>query len=452
MTQELTLQERRTRRLLPMTPVILLPFFAIFFYAFGGGKGDPKTDLLAKKGFDTQLPAAQVRDSRGMDKMSFYQQAEKDSIERIENEQKGGDSLGTEADGDSVGHPLNKRDTMGDKGGFVGTGEHPTGFSQGYGGPATGRTIGMDENEAKVYGTISKLNEALHAPRVGPSSGNGFPYDEGGQGTLPTNGLGQSQQIAQLKKTLEELKSTQKEDPEMMQINGALDKLIQVQHPEYRADSLQARSLKDKSVIYPVRIIQDTAVVSVLVAPGSRPSDTTSARPTGGQGGFFGPDQPESGINPIAGGNAIAAEIDETKTLVTGATVKLRLSDAFYLGGLLVPSGTEINGKASLSGDRLQIRVSSIRVDNSILRVDLEVYDYDGQVGLYIPDAISRTVAKESISQAAEGVDIGSYSPTIGGQAASAGVEAAKTLLSRKVQLIQVSIKAGIPVLLKEIK
>lgn len=72
--------------------------------------------------------------------------------------------------------------------------------------------------------------------------------------------------------------------------------------------------------------------------------------------------------------------------------------------------------------------------------------------GLYIPGAISRDVAKESANRGMQNIGFNSLDPTIGMQAASVGVEAVKSLFSKKVKLVRVTVKAGYQVLLKDEK
>ncbi len=49
-------------------------------------------------------------------------------------------------------------------------------------------------------------------------------------------------------------------------------------------------------------------------------------------------------------------------------------------------------------------------------------------------------------------MNLATLDPSIGAQAAGAGIQAAKTLLSRKVKLVKVTVKAGYKVLLKDSK
>ncbi len=76
----------------------------------------------------------------------------------------------------------------------------------------------------------------------------------------------------------------------------------------------------------------------------------------------------------------------------------------------------------------------------------------DGMDGIYIPGAIARDVAKQSADRAVQNIGLTSLNPSIGVQAASAGIEAAKTLFNKKVKLIRVTVKAGYHVLLRDEK
>jgi hypothetical protein len=49
-----------------------------------------------------------------------------------------------------------------------------------------------------------------------------------------------------------------------------------------------------------------------------------------------------------------------------------------------------------------------------------------------------------------QSVDIGSYDPSVKGKITSAGIDAAKTILSRKARQVKVFVKAGYRILLRE--
>ena len=74
----------------------------------------------------------------------------------------------------------------------------------------------------------------------------------------------------------------------------------------------------------------------------------------------------------------------------------------------------------------------------------------DGISGIYIPGAITRDVAKQSVDHATQGFGLTTLDPSLAAQAANAGIEAARSLVSKKVKLMKVTLKAGYRVLLQD--
>jgi len=119
------------------------------------------------------------------------------------------------------------------------------------------------------------------------------------------------------------------------------------------------------------------------------------------------------------------------------------------VNGYFIPKDNSVFGIAKLSGERLTIEISSITFNNSVFAAHLEVYDLDGLAGIYVPGAISRDVAKQSANSSVQSMDYTSLDPSLGAQAATAGINAAKELFSKKVKLVRVTVKAGYKGLLK---
>ena len=117
---------------------------------------------------------------------------------------------------------------------------------------------------------------------------------------------------------------------------------------------------------------------------------------------------------------------------------------------LIFPKDNFVFGTSSLNGERLEIEIHSIRYNNSLFPVNMEVYDMDGLPGIYIPGAITRDVAKQSADNGVQTMDMTSLDPTLKAQAATAGINAAKTLLSKKAKLVRVFVKAGYKILFKK--
>ena len=130
----------------------------------------------------------------------------------------------------------------------------------------------------------------------------------------------------------------------------------------------------------------------------------------------------------------------------------MRLLNDVYINGKLISKDQFVYGTAAISGERLTIAINSIRDDNSLFPVSLSAYDLDGVEGLYIPGAITRDAAKQSSDQAIQSLQFMTMDQSLSAQAASAGMQAAKGLFSKKVKLIKVKVKAGYKILLMDKK
>jgi conjugative transposon TraM protein len=122
------------------------------------------------------------------------------------------------------------------------------------------------------------------------------------------------------------------------------------------------------------------------------------------------------------------------------------------VAGIRVPAGNFVYGIVSVEGERLSIHIPAIQYENNVLPVSLSVYYMDGLSGIYVPGSINRDVAKETADNSLQSIGIISMDQSLKGQATAAGISAAKSLLSKKVKQVNVTVKAGDRVLLKDDK
>jgi hypothetical protein len=211
-------------------------------------------------------------------------------------------------------------------------------------------------------------------------------------------------------------------DPDLDKLNGLLEKVIRIQHP---LDTGRARGLESEVLtVTPLR--EESEEPSGFMELDDAPQDTPSEQ--------------------------LTAVVDRDQTLVSGESVELRLGSEVLVSGVRVPMGTLVTGVAALSGERLSVLIRAIRVGVSVLPVSLEVVDMDGIAGIRVPGSLNRDVAKESADEAMNTLGVTAFDPTLGGQAAAVGLQAAKSLLGRKVRLVRVSLPAGYRVLLRNKK
>jgi conjugative transposon TraM protein len=294
----------------------------------------------------------------------------------------------------------------------------------------SGRT---DPTEAKIYERIDALNKAIEPSQVQSAR-------PGDTHSLHKASDGFSSDVDRLENMMNAMKGKDAGgDPQMNQLGSMLDKILDIQHPERMKERIRERSIKNKETAFAVGRNPTSANVSLLDTSGKGALEQT---------GFYGIDQEELANEQ----SAIEAVVHESQTLLNGAVVKLRLLNDIYIGGKLIPKESFVFGIASLSGERLQVEVSSIRNGNSLFAVKLEVYDMDGLPGIYIPGAITRDVAKQSADNSLQLMDIGTMDPSLKAQAAAAGINAGKNLLSKKARLTKVMVKAGYKVLLMDKK
>ena len=93
--------------------------------------------------------------------------------------------------------------------------------------------------------------------------------------------------------------------------------------------------------------------------------------------------------------NTISACIYGNQTVTDGQKVRLRLLEQMRVGEIIIPANSVVTGSARITGERLGISVTSIEYAGSIYNVKLNVYDTDGQEGIFIPGSMELNAAKE---------------------------------------------------------
>jgi len=419
------------RKFLLVLPLLGLPFITLGFYALDGGKGTGEPVNKKQNGMNMDLPKAENVADSTLDKMAFYDLARKDSIQKSKEDQN---------------DPYFKlQDNL--NGSFDSTVAHEeassapapsSAFAQSLVGSSSNAYSGRsynDPNERRVQEKLAALNASLNQatqPKAPSVEDTYRPRASSGASTADIDRL--ESMIGSVQG------SNGGGDPEMQQINSVLNQILDIQHPERVQERLKETSNKNKGQVYAVSSNAKPNLISTL----DKPIKGKSSRGNG----FFSIDE---AVADDKEQNAIEAVVHEQQTITTGSIVKLRLTNDIYINGQLVPKNTFVFGTASVSGERLTIEVNNLRYGKSLFPVKLSVFDLDGLDGIYIPGAISRDVSKASADQALQSVTMGNtLDPSLGMQAMGAGLEAAKSLMSKKVKLVKVTVKAGYMVLLKD--
>jgi len=417
MKENHSLKFLRQRKKMLVLPVLVIPFVTMAFWALGGGQGNANANLAEnKQGLNLQLPDANLKDDKNADKLAFYNEADADSLKREEhlrNDPYYKDSL-------LAMQNLIIQDT----GNLLVTAPSYNGLNYS---PYKQST---DANEQRIYKKINEINKQINQPETATTGSNTSMQ-------IPEENEQFSNEVDRLQQMMMQMNDNPQSDPEMDQLNSTLEKILDIQHPDRVKNKLKEKSLKNKEQVFIISKQPVKNNVSLL--------DTSkSKKPI--ENKFFGIEKDSETEEQ----NTIEAVVHQTQTLVNGAVVKMRLLNDIYLNGSLVPKGNFVFGIAELNDERLEININSVRNNNSLFPVKLEVFDMDGLPGIYIPGAISRDVAKQSADNSLQLMELTSMDPSFKAQAAATGINAAKSLLSKKVKQVKVLVKAGYKVLLRD--
>ncbi|SHL10334.1 Bacteroides conjugative transposon TraM protein [Chitinophaga jiangningensis] len=415
---------RKQRQFLMVMPVLVIPFLTILLSSFGviGGKGKGIVTVVKKDGINTDLPGAKASGDSSWNKLMYYEMADKDSAKLRTLKEK--DPYYATP---SVYENIFSGDTSGI--GYVGGDQQKKSL---YG------ISGKDENEEKVYRKIAAINSELE--RSATKEPAPMPTAEIPRGNVDLQG------VDRLEAMMKEM-SEDKPDKQMEQISGVLEKILDIQHPGRVKDRLQEMSESNRSQVFSVKPLRGNDVVSLLEADTGRRNtflDSLRAARLGTSNKFYSLDDEAGDVKQ----NTVRAVIAESKEVMDGSKVQLRLLEDIYVAGVLVPRNAFVWGKGKLTDGRFVINITSIQYGNNILPVDLSVFDMDGILGVDVNANMATEVTKQTTDQAIQSLSIASLDPSIGAQAASAGIQAAKSLVGRKLKVVKVNIRSGYDVLL----
>lgn len=250
-----------------------------------------------------------------------------------------------------------------------------------------------DEKTAEINAKLAQLNKEINSPTVDVGGAKSSASNQASK-----NNVGNiSGDVDRLELLMKSMKSDKGSDPEMEQMNAMLEKLLDIQNPARAQQKVVAK------------IYGDGVEKEFLAVP---------------------------------------AEISDGGKVVQGSTIRLRLLDSVVLKNVVVPKGHFVYGLCRLVNQRLLLDIKSIRLKELIIPVELTLYGMDGMPGLEAKDAIFGDVASGGAVDAVGGISVYGLDG-IGGQLAGAGIDAAKSLFSRKVKVVRVKLRAGEKVLLR---
>ena len=408
----------RKRKMMLVLPLLVIPFLTMAFWALGGGKGNEPVIANEQKGLNLNLPDAKMKDENLTDKLSFYDKADKDSA-KLEEWMRTDPYYKQNEDTSFL--PVNELEVL--------TQNSASKYNQRLN--SSPYETSSNNPEQKLLQKLALLQKEINKQPETETTDNN-------EVSLPNQGDEFSSEVDRLENMMLTMDKPNTGDPEMQQLNGTLERILDIQHPQRVKDKLKEKSLQQKQAVFSVTTSPKLANVSLI--------DTIKKKPNSSNQ-FLGATKE---AEETTEGFTMEAVVHSNQSLVNGAVIQLRLFTDVFINGTLIPKGTPVNGIASLNNERLEVEINSIRYKNQLFPVKLELYDMDGLPGIYIPGSISRDVAKNSTDNSLQLMELTTLDPSLKAQAAAAGINTVKNLMSRKVKQVKVMIKEGYRVLLKD--
>lgn len=258
-------------------------------------------------------------------------------------------------------------------------------------------------------------------------------------------------------KLLERIEELERQQADRQETSPGMEEKIALMEKSYELaarynsrqaapSAMPAAKAEDRPVM-PVKRLQNQ-VVSSLSAPLTE-EEFLSVYAGERNTGFHTP----VGRKTVTTGNTIAACVHGTQTVSDGQALRLRLTEPMAVADRFIPKGTVLVGATRIQGERLEIVIHTLEAGGSILPVELEVYDTDGQQGILIPHSLEYDAAREIAANMGSSMNSSiNISTDAGAQIASdvgKGVlQGVSQYITKRMRTVKVTLKAGHRVLL----
>lgn len=110
-------------------------------------------------------------------------------------------------------------------------------------------------------------------------------------------------------------------------------------------------------------------------------------------------------IRPFQTSESIKAIIDDAEKVSAGTRLRIRLLQEIAVGNHVIPEGTYVFGFVTgFQTQRINISINQIMFDGEPLPVNLDVFDNDGYLGIYVPQSNFLEFSKELGTQGTSGL------------------------------------------------
>lgn len=102
---------------------------------------------------------------------------------------------------------------------------------------------------------------------------------------------------------------------------------------------------------------------------------------------------------------AISAIIDEDTKSQAGSRVRIRLLQDVFIANQIIPTGSYLYAQVTgFQTSRVNLTITQVFHNNQSFPVELDIFDYDGYLGLYVPGSVFREFSKQIGTQGTQGL------------------------------------------------
>lgn len=412
--EPLTEAERIRRKKLVAYSLMGIVFVLVMWLIFAPSDGG-KSLTLGAKGFNTEMPDANSGDIIG-DKTKAYEAGQMEDKQKAREQ-----ALG------SLGDLYQS-----------GSGNQSEGFSL-----MSDSTAQTYEDDASRKAKEKITSSAAAYNNLNTTLGGFYQNDQSRENEELR------QRVAELEERANELqnpKSTVDEQLELMEKSYQMAAKYMPGGTQQQGQAVTSTS-GDKVQVTPVRNVQKSVVSALQQEKGNEEfmADYSVERNMAFNTAV--------GIVSALDKNTISACIYGNQTVTDGQKVRLRLLEQMRVGEIIIPANSVVTGSARITGERLGIGITSIEYAGSIYNVKLNVYDTDGQEGIFIPGSMELNAAKEVAANM--GTSMGSsinISSDAGAQLASdlgkGLIQGTSQYIAKKMRTVKVHLKSNYRVML----
>lgn len=403
----LTLQEKRRYMKFAVYPLLFLIFAGIVLLIYSPTEKE-KAEAEKERGFNTEIPSPEESRMEG-NKVSAYER------EALSKKERGRKDTFLEMS-ELFNRNKDRKDTIPSVDSGVNL-ELPSV-------PETAQTHNPVRSSTSAYRDMNRSLTTIYTPR-------------------------ETSREEELLRRIKELEKRQNMEPSQEQ---SLEEKMALMEKSYelaaRYNGKQTLSVtptddrKDRTSVKPVKRIRQEVVSSLAqpVSDGDFIAGTSEERNTS----FHMP----VGRTPVSDRNTIAACVHGTQTVSDGQALRVRLLEAMAVDDRLIPKGTVLTGGTRIQGERMDVVITNVEYQGTVIPVELEVYDADGQQGILVPNSLEYDAVREIA--AGMGGSMGSsisISTDAGAQIASdlgkGVIQGVSQYITKKMSTVKVTLKAG---------